>query len=29
MRKMRNFCDEIEDLLIGNEIFQSRTRGSV
>ena len=27
MRKIRNFCDEIEDLLIGNEIFQARTRG--
>ena len=27
MRKMRNFCDEIESLLFGNEIFQSRTRG--
>jgi NADH-quinone oxidoreductase subunit D len=27
MKKMRNFCDELEDLLIGNEIFQSRTRG--
>jgi len=27
MRKLRNFCDEIEDLLFGNEIFQSRTRG--
>ena len=24
---MRDFCDEIEDLLIGNEIFQARTRG--
>jgi NADH-quinone oxidoreductase subunit D len=26
-RKLRGFCDEIEDLLFGNEIFQSRTRG--
>ena len=27
MKKLRRFCDEIEDLLFGNEIFQSRTRG--
>ena len=27
MKKLRNFCDEIEMLLFGNEIFQSRTRG--
>ena len=27
MKKMRGFCDEIEDLLMGNEIFQARTRG--
>jgi NADH-quinone oxidoreductase subunit D len=27
MRKMRAFCDEIEELLFGNEIFQTRTRG--
>ena len=27
MKKMRKFCDEIEALLFGNEIFQSRTRG--
>ena len=27
MKKMRGFCDEIEDLLMGNEIFQKRTRG--
>ncbi len=27
MVKLRRFCDEIEDLLFGNEIFQSRTRG--
>ena len=27
MRKIRGFCDENEDLLIGNEIFQERTRG--
>ncbi len=27
MKKMRNFCGEIEALLFGNEIFQSRTRG--
>ncbi|MFN8039524.1 MAG: NADH-quinone oxidoreductase subunit D 1 [Acidimicrobiales bacterium] len=27
MEKLRAFCDEAEDLLIGNEIFQSRTRG--
>ena len=26
-KKLRGFCDEIEDLLFGNEIFQSRTRG--
>ena len=26
MRKIRGFCDEIEDLLIGGEIFQARTR---
>jgi len=26
-KKLRRFCDEIEDLLFGNEIFQSRTRG--
>jgi Ni,Fe-hydrogenase III large subunit len=25
MKKLRNFCDEIESLLFGNEIFQSRT----
>jgi NADH-quinone oxidoreductase subunit D len=24
---IRSFCDEMEDLLIGNEIFQARTRG--
>jgi NADH-quinone oxidoreductase subunit D len=27
MRKMRAFCDEIDELLFGNEIFQTRTRG--
>ena len=27
MKKLRGFCNEIEDLLFGNEIFQSRTRG--
>jgi NADH-quinone oxidoreductase subunit D len=27
MKKLRNICDEIETLLFGNEIFQSRTRG--
>ena len=27
MKKLRNFCDEIETLLFGNEIFQLRTRG--
>ena len=27
MKKLRSFCDEIETLLFGNEIFQSRTRG--
>lgn len=27
MKKLRTFCDEIENLLFGNEIFQSRTRG--
>jgi NADH-quinone oxidoreductase subunit D len=27
MQAMRGFCDEIEDLAFGNEIFQMRTRG--
>src|SRR5689334_3639412 len=27
MRRVRSFCDEMEDLLQGNEIFNSRTRG--
>ncbi len=27
VRKIRAFCDTIEDLLFGNEIFQARTRG--
>ncbi len=27
MKKMRAFCDEIEELVLGNEIFQARTRG--
>ncbi len=27
MKKMRGFCDEIETLVLGNEIFQARTRG--
>ncbi len=26
-RRCATFCDEVEDLLIGNEIFQMRTRG--
>jgi NADH-quinone oxidoreductase subunit D len=26
MKKLRNFCDEIENLLFGNAIFQRRTR---
>lgn len=25
--KIRDFCDEMEDLLVGNEIFETRTRG--
>ncbi len=25
--KIRNFCDEMEDLLVGNAIFEARTRG--
>ena len=25
MDKLRDFCDEVEDILIGNEIFQKRT----
>ena len=25
--KMRDFCDEMEELVLGNEIFQARTRG--
>jgi NADH-quinone oxidoreductase subunit D len=28
MERIRDYCDEIEDLLIGNEIFQARTRGT-
>jgi NADH-quinone oxidoreductase subunit D len=27
MQRIRDYCDEIEELLIGNEIFQERTRG--
>jgi NADH-quinone oxidoreductase subunit D len=27
MKKIRGFCDEMEDLVMGNEIFQIRTRG--
>jgi len=27
MEKMRNFCDEFEELVLGNEIFQARCRG--
>ena len=27
MEKIRDFCDEFEDLVLGNEIFQSRSRG--
>ena len=27
MEKIRTFCDEMEDLLLGNEIFEARTRG--
>jgi NADH-quinone oxidoreductase subunit D len=27
MDKLRTFCDQIEDLLMGNEIFGARTRG--
>jgi NADH-quinone oxidoreductase subunit D len=27
MKKVRGFCDEIETLLMGNEIFEQRTRG--
>jgi len=27
MAKIRDFCDEMEELLVGNEIFAARTRG--
>ncbi len=27
MAKIRGFCDEMEDLIVGNEIFEARTRG--
>jgi NADH-quinone oxidoreductase subunit D len=27
MKKVRTFCDEMDDLLVGNEIFNTRTRG--
>ena len=27
MEKLRTFCDELEDLLMGSEIFEARTRG--
>ena len=26
-KRMREFCDEMEELVVGNEIFQARTRG--
>ena len=28
MGKMRRFCDELDDLMMGNAIFQKRTRGT-
>jgi NADH-quinone oxidoreductase subunit D len=27
MQKVRDFCDEMDDLITGNEIFETRTRG--
>jgi NADH-quinone oxidoreductase subunit D len=27
MKRIRAFCDEMDDVLVGNEIFQTRTRG--
>src|SRR5687767_12835326 len=27
MAKIRRFCDQMDDLLVGNEIFEARTRG--
>ena len=27
MEKMRNFCDEMEELVMGSQIFEARTRG--
>ena len=27
MEKIRDFCDEFEELVLGNEIFQARSRG--
>jgi NADH-quinone oxidoreductase subunit D len=27
MKRIRDYCDELEDLLMGNEIFETRTRG--
>ncbi|MFP5317201.1 MAG: NADH-quinone oxidoreductase subunit D [Acidimicrobiia bacterium] len=27
MKRIRTYCDELEDLLMGNEIFETRTRG--
>jgi NADH-quinone oxidoreductase subunit D len=27
MKRIRGYCDELEDLLMGNEIFEARTRG--
>jgi len=27
MAKIRSYCDQLEDLLMGNEIFETRTRG--
>ena len=27
MQRLRDYCDEMETLLVGNEIFQTRTRG--
>jgi NADH-quinone oxidoreductase subunit D len=27
MRRLRRFCDQMEDLLLGNAVFQKRTRG--
>ncbi len=27
LKAIRDFCDEMEDLLLGNEIFEARTRG--